>query len=393
MVQKIAALDRTANLAGRWRGQWDEELSFRRALVHQVPGPFGRPVRRAQLELRVLAAVDALRRGERVEDDLIECKRVWPDPVKAPRQLAGSANRAAGEPIIWIIGVDEDTGQVHARGADDPANWWAQVGKRFDQTPPDLLHHATVHVGTEETVVALAFRTDAAPYLVTTSGGSPEREVPLRVGTSTRSAHRHELLRILRPATTVPPADLLEAHVTATWHGATPTTDERPSRTECTTLGGSAKIYLEYVGSRAIVLPAHRMRAMLTSGEITLSLEASVSAPYHSSDSPPPPPPPFGVTTTRDGVVCTGPGGFLVELLGGSGDDQRGQWGQVSIWRLDIELGVVSAARPLRLTADLHRQQSGHEYFGGLLVDVGRWETARSPLPASAEPEHDRGHD
>ncbi len=75
MVQKIAALDRTANLAGRWRGQWDEELSFRRALVHQVPGPFGRPVRRAQLELRVLAAVDAPRRGERVEDNLIECRR------------------------------------------------------------------------------------------------------------------------------------------------------------------------------------------------------------------------------------------------------------------------------------------------------------------------------
>ena len=90
-------------------------------------------MRRAELETRALAAVDALRRGERIEDDLIECKCIWPDPAKAPRQLAGSCNRATGEPVIWIVGVDESTGKTYLRGSEDPADWWAQVGKRFDQ--------------------------------------------------------------------------------------------------------------------------------------------------------------------------------------------------------------------------------------------------------------------
>jgi len=340
-------------------------------------------VNRAELETRVLAAIDAVRRGERVEDDIIECKRVWPDPQKAFRQLAGSANQAAGEPIIWIIGVDEATGLIYPRGADDPADWWARVRKRFDQdTVPDLLCHATVHVGVTETVVALAFGTDAAPYMVTLPAAGPtEREVPIRDGTRTRSAHRHELLRMLAPAVRVPPAELLKADVSADWRAATAPTDRSPGSDENTHVTGSAAVYLAYTGREVVVLPIHRMRATLSAEGLALPLTATVYSPSRFPNRPPPaPPPPFGVVSNSDSVVCTGPGKFIVNLNTTCPGDYREQWAGLPTWQLDLDLGVVNAAHPLRLRAQLHRRPdwdtSSAESFAPsseFFARIGRW--------------------
>ena len=197
----------------------------------------------------MLAAVEALRRGEKIEDDHLECKRQWPEPEKV-RQLAGAANHAAGDPVIWVVGIDESTGAIHARGPQDPADWWAACSSRFDQTPPDLEHHMVVYVGAQESVVALAFRTDRAPYVVKTpSGGAPEREVPIRDGARTRSARRDELIRMLVPATSTPPAVVLSAEVGARWRAESPARDDQKSRIpETTYLDGSADVFLEYVG-------------------------------------------------------------------------------------------------------------------------------------------------
>ena len=66
------------------------------------------PLRSRELETRVIELVDLVLGGRRVEDDLIECKSEWPDPQKraAARQLAGHANKARDEPILWIIGLE-----------------------------------------------------------------------------------------------------------------------------------------------------------------------------------------------------------------------------------------------------------------------------------------------
>jgi hypothetical protein len=50
-------------------------------------------VRTRQVEMKALEIIEAVRRGEKVEDDLVECKSDWPALSKA-RQLAGLCNKA-----------------------------------------------------------------------------------------------------------------------------------------------------------------------------------------------------------------------------------------------------------------------------------------------------------
>lgn len=86
-----------------------------------------------EVEFRVHRIVETVQTGGHVEDDLVELKAEWPDDHdEAARRIAGHANAARGEPILWIIGLDEKKGVV---GADrqDFASWWGRVESRFDQ--------------------------------------------------------------------------------------------------------------------------------------------------------------------------------------------------------------------------------------------------------------------
>jgi hypothetical protein len=56
-------------------------------------------MRISELEGRTLQLMDRLIAGQPIEDDRIELKRDWPDPVKAARILAGHANASLGERI------------------------------------------------------------------------------------------------------------------------------------------------------------------------------------------------------------------------------------------------------------------------------------------------------
>ncbi|MFJ4208119.1 hypothetical protein ACIPY2_06620 [Paenarthrobacter sp. NPDC089675] len=86
-----------------------------------------------ELEAKALAAVDRIRAGHQVENDLIESKLSWPQENKA-RQLAGCLNRAGGDPEIYIIGIDERTGVVHDVARVDVLDWWNQIVPQFDHT-------------------------------------------------------------------------------------------------------------------------------------------------------------------------------------------------------------------------------------------------------------------
>lgn len=92
-------------------------------------------MRAIDLETRVLAAVDQIRAGRSVENDFIECKRDWPQENKV-RQLAASLNRAGGDPVIYIIGIDEDTGEVFDVTGTEVSDWWNQITPKFDQMAP-----------------------------------------------------------------------------------------------------------------------------------------------------------------------------------------------------------------------------------------------------------------
>ncbi len=160
-------------------------------------------LRPQQLEARVIELVDLVLAGGRIEDDLVECKSQWPDPQQrsSARQLAGHANKARGEPILWLIGLDENTHTLTQPRPVEVADWWAAVASRFDPPAPELEHHLVIPVGEGQAATALRFLTDRSPYVITGGGenGSLEREVPIRDGTRTRSARRDELLRLLIP--------------------------------------------------------------------------------------------------------------------------------------------------------------------------------------------------
>lgn len=90
------------------------------------------------LEARVLSVVEAVLRGRQVEDDRVELKAVWPEPgVKVARQIAGHVNAAAGEPVLWIIGLDEKRCQIGSTSGTEPSNWWKAVKGHFAEVAPE----------------------------------------------------------------------------------------------------------------------------------------------------------------------------------------------------------------------------------------------------------------
>jgi len=172
-------------------------------------------MRAHEIEDWTLRVIEQVESGQPNEDYRVELKGEWPDARKAARQIAGHANAAHGEPVLWLIGVDEKTGVV---GVDNEelADWFAQVRAEFDGLTPQMMRDLNIPVA-EATVVALLFDTDRAPYLVKNpaygqpSGGPVQLEVPWREARSTRTASRSDLLRILSPIQKAPSFELLNA--------------------------------------------------------------------------------------------------------------------------------------------------------------------------------------
>lgn len=142
-----------------------------------------------------LNVVERVRAYQPTEDSRVECKATWPDVKNIARQLAGHANAAKGEPILWIIGVDEKGATVAGAEHNELHNWHPQLVKEFDGAAPCLLIDINVDLE-NETVVALLFETSSAPYVVKVPN-TDRLEIPWREGTRTRSANRTEVVRML----------------------------------------------------------------------------------------------------------------------------------------------------------------------------------------------------
>jgi hypothetical protein len=169
-------------------------------------------MRKHQIENWALSVIERVESGQPNEDFRVELKSQWLDPQKAARQIAGHANAARGEPILWLIGVDQKNGVIGANQI-ELADWYAQVKAQFDGLAPELVDLNVPVKGTA--VVTLFFETDRAPFVVknpaygSSGGGSVSLEVPWRENTSTRSATRSDLIRLLSPLQKVPSFELL----------------------------------------------------------------------------------------------------------------------------------------------------------------------------------------
>jgi len=160
-----------------------------------------------EIEAWTLQVIDRLRANQPLEDARVELKARWPEADRAARRIAGHANAARGAPILWIIGVDE-AGEVVGADKGAVASWWAQVKAECVEMFPELVD-LNVPVGSQ-TVVALLFETERAPFVVRNpAGGAIGYEVPWRDGTAIRSARRSELIRILSPLQTLPDVEVL----------------------------------------------------------------------------------------------------------------------------------------------------------------------------------------
>ena len=171
-------------------------------------------MKKQEIEFRVLDIIDCLEKGQPIEDDMVELKTEWPsDHFKAARRIAAHANCSRGEPIMWLIGIDEKTGVV---GADfeELSIWYAKVKSKFDQgLAPNLISLAIPYNG--KTVVALVFETERAPYVIRipATGGPVTYEVPWREANSTRSARRSDLIKLLYPIQKQPSIEILNGSI------------------------------------------------------------------------------------------------------------------------------------------------------------------------------------
>lgn len=167
-------------------------------------------MRTHEIESWALSVIDRVRSGGANEDSRVELKREWIPPDKAARRLAAHANSALGQPILWLIGVDQKTGDV-TPSPNDLANWWPSVKSEFDGIAPEIVDVALSVGG--KTLTALCFYTERRPFVVKSK---PDfLEVPWREGTRTRSATRSELIRLLSPVVDLPDFEILNASLVA----------------------------------------------------------------------------------------------------------------------------------------------------------------------------------
>jgi hypothetical protein len=217
-----------------------------------------------QIESWALRVIDQVERSQNAEDALVELKSEWPsDPNKAARQLGGHANAARGEPVLWLIGIDEKAHKVVGAPLSEFANWYPTVEKEFDGLAPRCTPLNIPHK--DGTVVALLVETDRAPYAVRNAvhgqpgGGPVSLEVPWRNGARTDSAKRADLIRLLTPVTKLPDVELLAAGL---W--AQETEQPQPKH-----VAWRLDTYLFVIprGNAPVVIASHRCESLLQPSE------------------------------------------------------------------------------------------------------------------------------
>ncbi|MEQ8969268.1 MAG: hypothetical protein RIE73_02600 [Coleofasciculus sp. C1-SOL-03] len=211
-----------------------------------------------QIESWALRVIDCVKKGQPNEDFLVELKRDWIEKEKAARRIAGHANAARGENILWLIGVDGKQGVIGVNTT-DIASWYSTVESCFNELAPRMIPLNIPVDG--KTVVALLFETDHAPFVVknpvygSKGAGAVELEVPWRENTSVRSARRSDLIRLLAPLERLPEIEIIDCDFIATIEK----TDDRGHYTP-DELRLSLELYIVPHNKNRIVIPIHRCK-------------------------------------------------------------------------------------------------------------------------------------
>lgn len=164
-----------------------------------------------EIEVWALQIIDRVEKNQPIEDSRVELKADWAnkDPHKTARQIAGHANAAMGDNILWLLGLDETRGAIGLDNDVESSNWHSSIKKHFQEVAPTPLKSINIPYQ-NKTIYAILFETNRAPYLITNpKGGKIEYEVPWRELNSIRTARRHDLLKILVPKSKLPNIEIL----------------------------------------------------------------------------------------------------------------------------------------------------------------------------------------
>lgn len=199
-------------------------------------------------------AIREVRRSPLQESDRVEFKSKIIEPFRFARQIAGHANAARGEWILWILGVDDKLGLVGIPGL-EWAKLWQQITSFFDGNPPTPIIVPFQEDG--KSLTAVAFETTLPPYVVKESGHD-RLEVPWREGTRTRSARHSDLLLLLSATTSLPDFEIVKAG----W-----------ARINQTTYHFEANLYFIPKSRSRVVIPIHRIKRSISINDIDVSNE------------------------------------------------------------------------------------------------------------------------
>lgn len=273
-----------------------------------------------QIESWALRVIDSVKNDQPNEDFLVELKREWIHGAKAARRIAGHANAARGENILWLIGIDEKLGKqcVIGASANDLASWYPTVEACFDELAPRMIPLNIPIDGL--TVVALLFETDRSPFVIKNAaygsqgGGSVELEVPWRENTSVRSARRSEIIRLLSPLETLPEIELrdikLRLYPIREVSREPYTGDLIPGKIISYFLELRAELYIVPKDRRTVVIPFHRCRvefeilgiSIWQASQIALNPATGKSLPNMSSLGS------LTIRSTSHEIIVDGPG-------------------------------------------------------------------------------------
>lgn len=290
-----------------------------------------------QLEYWVLRVVDQVQRGAHSEDSRVELKAEWPAHIDAARRIAAHANAARGEDVLWVIGLDETRGPIGA-DAIELSDWMAKVRKNFvDSVMPDV-EDLNVNID-GKTLVALRFKTDRAPFVVRNpsygkpDGGPVMYEVPWREGRSTRSATRHDLMRLLVPLTVLPEIECIRLDVHVMRHRQAGADDVLKWQV-------NGELYVVPATTALVTFPKHKTEMVLRKAGDEASLSLG-NLGFYGSQGP--------VEVHQAGVAFTGPGTVSLSLV----TTVDSTWGDLTTQSLSCTITLASAGATSLCRLDL----------------------------------------
>jgi hypothetical protein len=333
-------------------------------------------VHRIIFEGRVIDAVERVLGGDRVEDDFVEVKADWPDPKKYLRQIAGAANRSAGSDIILIVGLDEDGHRLVSPGTIDPETWWSQIRSGFDGgTAPDLVNTVVVSIPSGGSVIALAFETDGAPYVIKAPDGkAPHFEVPIRTATGTGWARRSDLIRMLSRRVLTPNAVPLESDLSFAWHAERKPDKGRAAFAERVSAFAQLRLFIEHLAPEYVMLPHHSMRAEVEIDGTTYPMSFQDRLPSNGQSLPSR----HGVESRSDGLLVTGPGRTYVRCDATLPAEIKGLVRSLESTTVRLTMPVIGTDAPVQVTFPFIRGVFPPEPEEGGYASLGNFHLAHT---------------